>query len=386
MLRHAFENINVIELGGYIVGSYCGSLLADLGANVIKFEPLTGDGLRPQLGAFQGWNRGVKGVAVNLRTDEGKTILNKLAEKADVLVQNLRQGIAEQWEADYASLSRINPGIVYWASPGYGQSGPYIEKPAFDPLLQARSGIMDAQGGTGSPPVYLRSSVCDYTGAMLGAFGVALALFNRVKTGKGQYLHSALLNASIAAQSGELLNYNGKKEEPRMEYWGKEATYRLYRTEDDWIFIGFEDDTSWLALCKALDHEELTFASEFDTPAKRRANAAHLAQILESIFSRNTSQHWLDLLERAEIPCSPVNYSRDLFTHPQILENDLMFEHQTQSLGPLKQQGMLIKLSETPGNLQRGAPGLGQHTDEILAELGYSEGSIQQMRENRIIL
>ena len=386
MTQHALENIKVIELGGYIVGSLCGSFLADLGADVIKFEPLTGDGLRPQLGSFQGWNRGVRGVAVDLRIEEGKAILHQLAEKADVLVHNLRQEVPDKWGVDYATLSRINPGIIYCALPGYGQTGPYIEKPAFDPILQARSGIMASQGGPGKPPVYYRSAVSDLTGATLGAYGIALALYNRAKTGKGQYLYGSLLNASITVQSGQLISYPGKTEEPRMDYWGRDATYRLYRTQDDWIFLGCEDDSSWQALCKVLNREELTVASEFAFPAGRRTNAVHLAQILETIFLRNTSQHWLDLLETAVVPCAPVNFSRELFTHPHIIENNLMTEHESFSLGTLKQQGMLIKLSETPGNLQRGAPGLGQHTDEILTELGYPEEDIRKLRENRVIL
>ena len=386
MTQYALENIKVIELGGYIVGSLCGSLLADLGADVIKFEPLTGDGLRPLLGAFQGWNRGVRGVAIDLRTDEGKAILYKLAAGADVLVHNLRQEVPDRWGVDYATLSRINPGIVYCALPGYGQTGPYIGKPAFDPILQARSGIMAAQGGPGAPPVYYRSAICDYAGATLGAYGIALALYHRAKTGKGQYLHGALLNASITVQSGQLISYPGKTEEPRMDYWGRDATYRLYRTQDDWIFLGCEDDSSWQALCKTLDREELINASEFASPTSRRTNAVYLAQIFETIFLRNTTQHWLDLLETAGVPCSSVNYSHELFTHPHIIENNLMTEHETFNFGPLKQQGMLIKLSETPGNLQRGAPGLGQHTDEILTELDYSAEDIRKLRENRVIL
>ena len=385
MIKHAFENIKVIELGGYIVASLCASLLADLGAEVIKIESLQGDGLRPQLGAFQGWNRGKRGLAVDLRTEEGKSILHKLAKQSDILVQNLRHGVAERWGADYATLSRINPQIIYCAMPGYGQSGPYIEKPAFDPLLQARSGAMAAQGGSRNPPVFFRSAISDNAGAMLGAYGVAMALYQRTKTGKGQYLHGSLLNSAIAAQSGEFVAYPGKPEERRMGLRGTDATYRLYRTEDGWIFLGCSDDSSWPTLCRTLDIEELLNTSEFDSPAKRQANAPQLAQILETIFLRDSSQHWLDLLEGADVPCAPLNYSRDLFDHPQILQNDLMAEHESADVGPLKQRGMIVKLSETPGKLWRAAPGLGQHTDEILSELGYSSEQIQELRTKRVV-
>ena len=386
-MQHAFDNIKVIELGGYIVGSFCGSLLAELGADVIKFEPFGGDGLRSLLGAFQGWNRGTRGVVIDLRTEGGRAILHKLARESDVLVQNLRHGVAERWGADYATLSRINPGIIYCAMPGYGQSGPYIEMPAFDPLLQARSGAMAAQGGTGNPPVYYRSAICDYAGAMLGAYGVALALYQRAKTGKGQFLHGALINASIAVQSGEFVNYNGKPEqEPRMDSLGRDATYRMYATQDGWIFLGCDDESSWLALCRVMGREELIGDSRFESLAKRQNNALQLAEILEALFAENTSRHWLDLLESAGIPCAPVNYARDLFEHPQILENDLVAEHDSADLGKVKQTGLVVKLSKTPGKLWRAAPGLGQHNDEVLSELGYSEEDISQLRAKHIIL
>ena len=385
MTKHAFDQIKVIELGGYIVASLCATLLADLGADVIKIESLEGDGLRPQLGSFQGWNRGKRGLAMDLRTEEGKAILHQLAKQSDVLVQNLRQGVAERWGADYPTLSRLNPRIIYCAMPGYGQSGPYIEKPAFDPLLQARSGAMAAQGGEGKPPVYYRIPISDNAGAMLGAYGVALALYQRARTGKGQYLHGALLNAAIAVQSGEFITYPGKPEKLRMGYQGINATYRMYRTEDGWIFIGCNDESSWIALCRALDREELISASLFDSSARRQDNASQLAQILETIFLRGSSQHWLDLLEGAGVLCAPVNYSRELFTHPHVLENDLVAEHDSADLGRLKQRGMVVKLSETPGKLWRAAPGLGQHTDEVLSELGYSEEKIQELRGKRVI-
>ena len=386
MLKHAFDKIKVVELGGYIVGSLCASLLADLGAEVIKVESLQGDGLRVLLGAFQGWNRGKRGMAVDLRTEEGRTILHRLVPQSDVLVQNLRTRVSQRWGADYATLSRLNPQLIYCSMPGYGQSGPYIEKPGFDPLLQARSGVMAAQGGPGKPPVYYRIAVCDYAGAMLGAYGVALALYQRTRTGKGQYLHSSLLNAAIAVQSGEFVTYPGKPdEEPRMDYWGTNATYRLYNTRDGYIFLGCSDESSWPALCRAMGKEELMSDSRFESSTGRQNNALQLAQILETIFAGGSCQHWLGRLEAADVPCAPVHQPRDLLSHPHILDNDLMAEHDSADLGQMKQMGMAVKLSETPGKLWRAAPGLGQHTDEILSEAGYSREELRKLREKRII-
>ena len=385
-MKHAFDGIKVIELGGYIVGSFCASLLADLGADVIKIESLQGDGLRSQLGAFQGWNRGKRGIAADLRTEEGRTILHRLVKRSDVLVQNLRAMVSQRWGADYATLSRINPQLIYCSMPGYGQTGPYIEKPAFDPLLQARSGAMAAQGGQGNPPVFHRAAISDYTGAMLGAFGVAMALYLRTRTGVGQHLHTSLLNASIAVQSGEFVSYPGKPEdEPRMGYLGIDATYRMYSTQDGWVFLGCRDEPSWASLCSALGKEELMSDPRFESATRRRQNTLELARILEPIFSHGSSQQWLDRLEGAGVPCAPVQHSRDLFSHPHVLHNDLVAEHDSIDVGMVKQMGMVVKLSETPGKLWRAAPGLGQHTVEVLSELGYSGQEIQELRSSRII-
>jgi len=382
---YALENIRVVELGGYIVGSFCATLLADMGADVIKIEALTGDGLRGQLGAFQGWNRGKRGMSIDLYKDEGKVILHKLVQKADVLVQNLRHGVAERWGADYATLSNMNPRLVYLAMPGYGQSGPYIDKPAFDPLIQAMSGAMTAQGGKGNPPVYLRSAICDYAGAILGAWGVAMALYARAKTGKGQFLHGALINAAISIQAGEFIDYSGKREPARLEGSGRNALYRLYQAQDGWFFIGAKTEAHWKALCNVLNRPELLADSRFNTSRKRTENMVVLSSVLELLFIELPSQYWLDLLDRAGIPCSKVNYLRDLFEHPQVLENDLVAEHESADVGAVKQLGKHTNLSETPGKLWRAAPGLGQHNNEILAGLGYTQSEIETLREKGVI-
>jgi crotonobetainyl-CoA:carnitine CoA-transferase CaiB-like acyl-CoA transferase len=384
-MPYALENIRVVELGGYIVGSFCATLLADMGADVIKIEAMTGDGLRGQLGAFQGWNRGKRGMAIDLHANEGKAILQKLILRADVLVQNLRTGVAERWGADYPTVSKLNPRLVYLAMPGYGQSGPYIQKPAFDPLLQAMSGVMQAQGGDGNPPVYLRAAVCDYSGAMLGAWGVAMALYKRAKTGKGLFIHGALLNAAIAVQAGEFVDYPGKQKEPRFGSLGRDAVFRMYQARDGWLFAGCETDRHWGGLCTAIGKPELASDARFVDAAGRTRNMFELASVLEPVFAARTVAHWLEALGRECVPCTRVNYFREMFDHPQLLENGLIAEHESVDVGPLKQIGMPLKLSGTPGKLWRAAPGLGQHNDEVLKEIGYSTRRIERLREKGVI-
>ncbi len=384
-MPYALENIRVVEIGGYIVGAYCATLLANMGAEVVKIEPLTGDGLRGQLGSFQGWNRGKRGMAVDFHFAEGRAILRKLVLRADVLVQNLRPGVAEEWEVDHETVTKLNPRLVYLAMPGYGLTGPYADRPAFDPLLQARSGAMAAQGGQGNPPVYLRSAISDYSGAMLGAWGVAMALYGRAKTGKGQFLHGALLNAAMAIQAGEFIDYEGKPASPRLGNAGTSALYRFYKTADEYILISAESDEQWRALCTVLGKAELAADLRFSTPRKRLDNMRELSAILEPAFATKPTAYWSDLLDKAGVPNSRLNRFRDLFEHPQVIENGLISEHDSVDVGPLKQLGQVVNLSETPGKLWRAAPALGQHNDEVLGELGYRPEEITKLRETGVI-
>lgn len=385
MNKHAFDGIKVVELGGYIVGALCAALLADLGAEVIKLEPHQGDGLRPQGGSFQGWNRGKRGIVVDLYKEDGRRILHQLASEADVLVQNLRPGVAERWGADYKTLSALNPRLVYLAMPGFGLDGPNAANPCFDPLVQAASGAMTAQGGPGNPPVFHRIPFADNAGAMLGAYSVALALYKRVKTGRGQFVHGSLQNAALAAQSGEFLSYQGKPEPVRMGSVGRNALNRMYETEQDWLYIGCNDEDGWRQLCRVLGQEELPNDPRFNSDEKRQANTTELADIFEPIFRTADPYYWVELLEAAGVPCANVNFSSALFDHPQIIENELAAEHESVDIGKLQQRGVVIKLSKTPGIARRPTPGLGQHTNEVLSEIGYNEAEIDDLRRKRVI-
>ena len=384
-MKHVLENIKVVELGGYIVGSFCATLLADMGADVVKVETPSGDGLRGQMGAFQGYNRGKRGIVIDTRRQEGKLILRKLLTNADVLVQNLRQGVASQMEVDYRTVTKYNPRIVYLAMPGYGQTGPYVNRPAFDPLLQAMSGAMADQGGKSSPPVYLRAAISDFSGAMLGAFGIATALYTRVKTGKGQFVNSSLLNSSIATQAGEFVDYEDKKDKFRMGSLGRNAINRLYKTKNSWIFVGCVFERHWPALCAATGQENLLKNSCFKSFSSRRKYALALSEILGDLFKTQTTGYWVKKLESAGVPCTRVNRFRFMMGNKQFLANNLVAVHANRELGLVKQRGMVVNLSDTPGVLQRGAPELGEHTDEVLKEVGYSGAKILTLRRNQVI-
>lgn len=385
-MKYALEKVKVVDLASYIAGAYCSGLLADLGADVIKLEAPAGDPFRGLGGGFQVWNRGKRSICVDLRTDEGKDILHQLVRPADVLVENYRPGVVGRLGADYHTLRRINPEIIYCSVSGYGQTGPYVKKPGFDPLLQARSGAMSHQGGQGKPPVFLVLAISDYGAAILGAYGVAMALFARARTGKGTRVETSLLNAAMGTQSGRfILSPNMSNGAAPEDAFGPGPTYRIYPTTDGWIFLGVKKDEEWSRLVRVLGRQDLDEDSRFDIEAKRVQASTELTSILAEAFATESSARWLERLEAAGVPCSPVNYFADLFDHPQVRRNGLVVEHDSPDAGPVRQLGVPVMLSKTPGIARGPAPALGQHTDKVLADLGYSPDDIQELRRKRVV-
>ncbi|GBD10677.1 Succinyl-CoA--L-malate CoA-transferase beta subunit [bacterium HR23] len=357
------EGIRVVDLAMYIAGAYCSSILADLGADVVKVEPPTGDPFRPNSGAFQGWNRGKRGIVVDLTRPQGREVLYRLVERADVVVQNYRPGVAERLGADEASLRRINPRLVYCAVTGYGPHGPFIDRPAFDPLLQAQSGAMTAQG---HPPVFLRVAITDYAAAMLGAWGVLLALWHRARTGQGQRVDSCLLNAAFAIQAGEFFQAPGLPRPHHLDQLGTGPGYRLFPAKDGWLFIACWEHAHWDALCRTLG------VGSVPLPQPHSPEAERLSVLLEERFREREVAHWLSALARAGVPCAPARLTRDLFGEKVLWETGRLVEHTSADLGTVHQVGLTFHFSQTPGRLWRSAPALGQHTREVLAELGYT--------------
>ena len=247
----------MLDFASYIAGSYGPMILAQLGANVIKIENLEGDAFRTFGFGFLGWNQGKRGLAIDLNNREGLDIVYRLAEEADVLVENLHPGRMKRFGLDYDTLAKANPGIIYMSVNAFGNTGPDHNQPGFDPLLQARSGVMAAQGGPHHHPVYLTCAICDYGAAMLSAFGCILALRARQKTGLGQFCSTTLLQASMAFQAGEFIFYNGRPdmENGAPERRGGSALSRAYQCRDgEWLFLALDAPAQWQALGKVFPH------------------------------------------------------------------------------------------------------------------------------------
>jgi crotonobetainyl-CoA:carnitine CoA-transferase CaiB-like acyl-CoA transferase len=375
--------VRVVDLTGYIAGSYGTSLLADLGADVIKVESPMGDGFRMLGGSFQAWNRGKRGMVVDLRTPEGREIVYDLVRGADVVAENFRPGTAEKLGVDAGTLRGLRPSIVYLSVTGYGPTGPLAADPAFDPLVQTLSGAMSAQGTAGRP-VYLRVAVADYAAAMLGCFGAVSGLLARRRGAGGSRVQTSLLHAAVAVQAGELMRYEGGLKDPRR--WGQlgvSATYRLYEAKDGYLFLSCSDDSGFAAACGALGLATLV-AKFADRPGRKKGDE-EIAEALAAAIAGLPVAEAEASLRANGVKCAIVRHMMDVHDDPQALANGLSVAAET-IVGPVKQMGPPFLFSATPIEAQRPGPGLGQHTDEVLAELGYSAERIAALRAAGAVL
>lgn len=381
------SGIIVLDFASYIAGTLGPMMLAQLGANVIKVETFQGDAFRSFGFGFLGWNQGKRALSVNFNSAEGREVVHDLVRKADVVVENLRPGATKRYGIDYDTLAKINPRLVYATVTAFGSSGPDHDQPGFDPLLQSRSGLMRAQGGHGHPPFYLTCGVCDYAAALLTAYGVTAALYARQHTGKGQHVETALLNASMAVQSGDFIFYDGRPdlENGAPDLWGSSALYRIYPTKDNSLFLAILQPAHWQAFAEV---ERSTAVRTYSfAGAQRESVEGPLAQTLTSLFATRTTEEWIAVLDRAGIPCAPILPLPPLFSDEHIAANDLLATHTHPQWNEVRQTGILPKFSRTPATLQRVAPMLGQHTSEVLQEIaGYSQERITQLLSARAIL
>ncbi|HVB82063.1 MAG TPA: CoA transferase [Candidatus Binataceae bacterium] len=383
--RGPLDGLLILDFCSYIAGSYGPMILGQMGADVIKIESLEGDAFRHFGFGFLGWNQGKRALSADLAAPEGRQIIHGLVRRADIVVENLRPGRMRRFGLDYQSLSAINPRLIYMSVNGFGNRGPEHNQPGFDPLLQARSGLMAAEGGHHQPPLYLTCAICDYGAAMLSAFGCALALRARARLGRGQLCETSLLQSAMAFQAGEFIFYDGRPdlENGRPESRGRSALCRAYQCRDrTWLFVHVAEPAQWEAMRRVCGLGD-------DTPyaaAARAPEDSRLAQAIAAAFASVDRAQALAALNAAGVPALSTHRTADLFGDPQVNANGLLAELYHSQWGGVVQTGTLAKFSGTPGKAEHAAPLLGEHTDEILARhLGYDRERIADLRRRGIV-
>jgi crotonobetainyl-CoA:carnitine CoA-transferase CaiB-like acyl-CoA transferase len=382
--RAPLDGITVLDLGTIYAGPYGAMLLSDLGANVIKIEPLDGDPWRAFAIGFLGVNRGKRGLALDLKREQGRGLFHDLVRKADVVIDNFRAGVPQRLKIDYETLRAMNPRIVCGSVTPFGPSGPMAGLPGFDPILQARSGLMRAQGGDGEEPVYHQIAVCDFITGLMTTYGVATALYFRERTGRGQQVETSLANNAMAAQVGEFIRYKGRPPDPSggRDVSGVSTLYRVYRCSDGWLFLAARTSEQARALAQAtgLDAQG-GVTSLLQAPVQGKVTAA-----LEAFFAdKKRTEIALALTEKG-IPCAPCLTIKDLFEDEHLKANDLWWEMEHPVYGPIRQTGRIVKWGRRSMRLERTSPLLGQHSREVLLEFGVDRSRIEKLIEKGIVV
>lgn len=385
----ALEGIRVLDLSRVLAGPYSTMMLADFGADVIKIEaPKVGDDSRafgPFVGKesayFMSLNRNKRSITLNLKDGSHCDLFREMVKKADVVVENYRPGTMEKFGLGYDELKKINPKLVYAACSGFGHTGPYMDKPAYDIIVQAMGGIMSITGAEGGEPTRVGASVGDVTAGMFTAYGIMLALFHRERTGQGQKVDVGMLDCQVAILENAIARYvtSGVVPGPLGNRHPSITPFSAFTAKDGHIIVGAGNDRLWARLCTLLELPDMIEDPRFVNNGKRTENVKELMTVLNGVFKNKTINEWLELLEEAGLPCAPINTVDRIINDPQIEARNMIVEVEHPIAGNLKMPGVPVKLSETPGTVERYAPLLGEHTVEVVEEvLGWDESKAKQ--------
>lgn len=391
------NKLKVLDLTQVMAGPFCCQLLADMGADVTKVEPPgTGEQSRRSLGfrmkgedtaAFLAINRNKKSITLNLKEDEAREIFYRLVREADAVVENFRPGVTKKLGIDYETLKEINPRLIYASISGFGQTGPYAMRAGYDLIAQGMSGVMSVTGEPGGPPAKCGIPIGDLSAGLFCAFGILTAHVAREETGRGQYIDTSLFEGALALsiwETAELWS-TGRIPQPFGSAHRLTAPYQALKTSDGYINVGANNQRLWARLCNAIGREDLVEDERFATNDDRMENRAELAEELEKTLVEKSTDEWVEIFLEAGFPAAPIHNYQQVFEDPHTQAREMMVEMDHPVEGTVNGLGIPIKLSETPGEIRRAAPLLGEHTEETLTELGYSEEEIAGFRERKVI-
>ncbi|MEJ8846096.1 CoA transferase [Variovorax rhizosphaerae] len=389
--------LRVVELAHVMAGPVGGLLLADMGADVVKVEKLPGgDDTRrtvpPEIhgesASFMILNRNKRGVAVDLKSAEGQAMVRRMIDKADVVLENYRPGTMEKMGLSFDKLRETNPGLVYCKITGFGITGPYAQRAGYDLISQGMSGLMGLTGeGPGRPPVKVGVPVGDVTAGILAATGILAAYIERLRTGEGQYIDTSLLEASLVHTYWPvaLAFATGQSAGPMGSAHPVAAPYQAFPTKDGWLNIGAMSQATWIGTCKALGLPDMATDPRFATNGARMNHLEELVETMSAVLRTRGTDEWVTVFETAGVPAGPVKNMKQVLDDPQTRARDMVIRVDHPVAGEIDALGLPIKFSNGNGVTRRGAPLYGQHTAEVMRELGYAASDIDRLADAGVV-
>jgi crotonobetainyl-CoA:carnitine CoA-transferase CaiB-like acyl-CoA transferase len=393
----ALDGIRVLDLTRALAGPFCTLMLGDNGADVIKVEiPGSGDDTRkwgpPFIGEESAYylsiNRNKRSLTLNLQDAQAQEVFMKLAQDIDVVVENFTPGVMGRFGLDYDAVKAVNPKVVYCSISGFGQDGPYRNRPAYDQIMQGVGGLMSITGEPDGEPQKIGIAVTDIGAGMWSAFAIMAALNHRSKTGEGQYIDISMLDAQVAWLTYQAAFFFANGEAPKRMGAAHPTLvpYQAFMCKDGkYINVAVGSERIWERFCQGMEREDLKDHPDYATNSVRVNNRGAMVSMLQEIFLTRPVAEWVKDLQAANVPCGPINDLADVFADPQVLARNMYLEMAHPTLGSIKQTGLPIKFSLTPGGLDRHPPLLGEHNQEILKSLGYSEADVQSLMAQSVI-